>query len=61
MNTYQIEWTEYLKTGNARIPTSLEVLCVGSLPIKAETRKEAEAQFKNTFPRCWIMTQEKAN
>jgi hypothetical protein len=61
MNTYTVEWTEYLKTGNARIPTSLEVLCVGSLPIKAETQQEAEAQFKATFPRCWIISPEKAN
>jgi len=61
MNTYQIEWTEYLKTGNARIPTSLEVLCSGSLPIKANTKQEAKAIFKTAFPKCWIIAQENAN
>jgi hypothetical protein len=56
MNAYQVEWTEYLKTGNTRIPSTLEVLCSGSLPIQAETQQDAEAQFKATFPRCWIIS-----
>ena len=56
MNTYQIEWTEYLRTGNIRIPDNLEVLCSGSLPIKAVSETEAALLFKQAFPKCWINT-----
>lgn len=54
MNRYTIRWSEYLKSGNDKLPASAQVMCFGETPIYAETEDKAIEHFWQAFPHARI-------
>jgi hypothetical protein len=53
MNTYTIQWSEYLRAGNPHVPEGNDSLCSGFCKIIAEDEDDAISLFKSSFPNAW--------
>ena len=49
MNRYQIKWSQYLRSGNDRLPNDAEVLCSGEMPVWAADAQKAIISVKESF------------
>jgi hypothetical protein len=58
MNRYQIKWTQYLRSGNDRLPYDAEVLCSGEMTIWAADAQNAAISVKESFHRMKIVSVE---